>query len=47
MHSPRCPRINSIQLRSDETRWWVVTVLREGERPDNLIPARYLARNGD
>ncbi|MDH4130578.1 MAG: hypothetical protein OEW17_05130 [Gemmatimonadota bacterium] len=39
--------INSIQLRSDGTRWWVVTVLWEGERPDNPIPARYLTSNGD
>jgi hypothetical protein len=35
--------INSIQLRYDGTRWWVVTVFWEGERPDNPIPPRYLS----
>jgi hypothetical protein len=34
--------INSIQLFNDGTRWWVVTVLWENERPDNPIPAAYL-----
>jgi hypothetical protein len=34
--------INSIQLWNDGTRWWVVTVFWEGERPDNPIPPRYL-----
>ncbi len=34
--------INSIQLMSDGTRWWVVTIFWEGERPDNPIPAQYL-----
>lgn len=34
--------INSIQLRHDGTRWWVVTVFWDSERPDNPIPARYL-----
>ena len=36
--------INSIQLVNDGQRWWVVTVLWEGERPDNPIPARYLRK---
>jgi len=34
--------INSIQLLNDGTRWWVVSIYRESERPDNPIPARYL-----
>jgi hypothetical protein len=34
--------INSIQLWNDGTRWWVVTIFWEGERPDNPIPARYM-----
>ena len=34
--------INSIQLFNDGQRWWVVTVLWEGERPDNPIPEKYL-----
>ncbi len=36
--------INSIQLSYDGLRWWVLTVLWEGERPDNPLPARYLGR---
>jgi hypothetical protein len=31
--------INSIQLLWHEGRWWVVTILWDRERPDNLIPA--------
>lgn len=31
--------INSIQLLFDGTRWWVVTVLWDQERPGNPIPA--------
>lgn len=34
--------INSIQLMSDGTRWWVVSVFWEAERPDNPLPPRYL-----
>lgn len=34
--------INSIQLMNDGTRWWVVSVFWEAERPDNLLPAKYL-----
>jgi hypothetical protein len=34
--------INSIQLRHDGTRWWVVTIFWDSERADNPIPARYL-----
>ena len=37
--------INSIQLLNDGTRWWVVTVYWQGERPDLPIPAMYL-KNG-
>ena len=36
--------INSIQLYFDGTRWWVVTVYWESERPGNPIPAEYLPR---
>lgn len=35
--------INSIQLLDDGTRWWIVTVMWDSERPDNPIPAKYLA----
>jgi hypothetical protein len=38
--------INSIQLLNDGTRWWVVTVYWDAERPDNPIPARYLGTGG-
>ena len=34
--------INSIQLMNDGTRWWVVSVFWEAERPDNPLPAKYL-----
>lgn len=34
--------INSIQLLNDGTRWWVVSVYWEAERPDNPLPAHYL-----
>lgn len=36
--------INSIQLRHDGTRWYVVTIFWDSERPDNPIPPRYLPR---
>lgn len=34
--------INSIQLFDDGQRWWIVTILWEGERPNNPIPEKYL-----
>ncbi len=36
--------INSIQLLNDGTRWWVVTVYWQAERPDVPIPAIYLKK---
>ena len=36
--------INSIQLFDDGTRWYVVTIFWDGERPDNPIPEKYLRR---
>jgi hypothetical protein len=36
--------INSIQLMYDGSRWWVVTILWESERPDNPIPEKYLTK---
>jgi hypothetical protein len=36
--------INSIQLLNDGTRWWVVTVYWDAERPGNPIPAQYLTK---
>lgn len=34
--------INSIQLMNDGTRWWVVSVFWEAERPNNPLPPRYM-----
>lgn len=34
--------INSIQLFDDGSRWWVVSVFWDSERPDQPIPERYL-----
>lgn len=34
--------INSIQLLDDGTRWWVVSIFWDSERPDNPIPPRYI-----
>jgi hypothetical protein len=34
--------INSIQLFHDGSRYWIVTIFWDSERPGNPIPARYL-----
>jgi hypothetical protein len=34
--------INSIQLVNDGTRWWILSVFWEAERPDNPLPPQYL-----
>lgn len=34
--------INSIQLMNDGTRWWVVSVFWEAERPSMPLPPQYL-----
>lgn len=34
--------INSIQLLKDGTRWWIVSIFWDSERPGNEIPAKYL-----
>jgi len=34
--------INSFQLMNDGTRWWVVSIMWDSERPDNPIPERYI-----
>jgi hypothetical protein len=36
--------INSIQLFNDGTRWWIVSIYWQGERPDAPIPAEYLPK---
>ncbi len=42
--APFARGINSIQLYHDGKRWWVVTIYWDSERPDNLLPSRYLER---
>lgn len=34
--------INSVELLNDGTRWWILTISWDSERPDNPIPAEYL-----
>jgi hypothetical protein len=34
--------INSIQLFDDGTRWWIVSIYWQAERPDMPIPGEYL-----
>lgn len=36
--------INSIQLLKDGSRWWVVSIYWDSERPGNQIPSTYLPR---
>jgi len=36
--------INSFQLMNDGSRWWVVSIMWDSERPDNPIPERYIGR---
>lgn len=36
--------INSIQLFNDGSRWWVVTIYWDSERPGNEIPAKFLKK---
>lgn len=36
--------INSIQLLKDGSRWWVVSIFWDAERPGNEIPSQYLPR---
>jgi len=38
--------INSIQLMNDGSRWWIVSVFWEAERPDMLLPKDYLPKGG-
>lgn len=37
--------INSVELLNDGSRWWILTISWDSERPDNPIPAQYL-KNG-
>lgn len=42
--APFARGINSIQLVNDGTRWWVVTIFWDSERPNNPIPTKYLTK---
>ena len=37
--------INSVQLRNDGRRWWILTILWTDEREGEPIPSAYLPRN--
>jgi hypothetical protein len=46
-HDPKDPTpfargINSFQLFSDGTRWWILTIYWQRETPDNHIPPEFL-----
>ena len=36
--------INSIQLLNDGTRWWVISIAWDSERPDNPLPAKFATK---
>lgn len=36
--------INSFQLVNDGKRWWIMTIMWQGEAPDAPIPAEYLKK---
>jgi len=40
--APFARGINSIQLLNDGTRWWVVTIYWDAERPGLTLPRQYL-----
>jgi hypothetical protein len=40
--APFARGINSIQLLNDGTRWWVVSIFWDAERPGLTIPEKYL-----
>jgi hypothetical protein len=44
--TPFARGINSIQLLWDGTRWWVMSVYWDSERPGNPMPAEYGPREG-
>lgn len=39
--------INSFQLMNDGHRWWIVTILWQGETAESPIPKKYLPRESD
>lgn len=43
--APFARGINSIQLLNDGTRWWIVSILWDEERPDNPLPKEFAAKS--
>ena len=43
--APFARGINSIQLLNDGTRWWIVSILWDQERPDNPLPKEFAAKS--
>jgi hypothetical protein len=42
--TPFARGINSFQLFFDGTRWWILTIYWQEERPENPLPAEFLPR---
>jgi len=38
--------INSVQLLNDGSRWWIVSIFWDSERPDQPLPDKYLTKKG-
>ena len=43
--APFARGINSIQLLNDGTRWWIVSILWDEERPDNPLPKEFASKS--
>ena len=43
--APFARGINSIQLLNDGTRWWIISILWDEERPDNPLPKEFAAKS--
>jgi len=43
--APFARGINSIQLLNDGSRWWIVSILWDSERPDNPLPKEFAAQS--
>jgi hypothetical protein len=41
-NTPFARGVNSFQLFSDGTRWWILTIYWQEERPENPLPAEFL-----
>jgi hypothetical protein len=42
--APFARGINSIQLAYDGSRWWIMSILWDSERPDNPLPKEFAAK---